>query len=96
MCRYQRQQWSETGARMQLLPMTLMAPSATGVASDGSPQLTLDRIFQSFADSSASQAVRERMFPQALMPPVTLGGSRDVATSLSDVSKAAENLKDLF
>eukprot|EP00892_Ulva_mutabilis_P012513 jgi/Ulvmu1/9634/UM054_0066.1 len=81
---------------LQLLPMTLMGPAVTGAAPDGSPQLTLDRMFQSFSSSSASTAVRERLFPQAVMPPISLGGSRDVGTKLSELAKAAGELKDVL
>lgn len=80
---------------VQFLPLTLMGPAAMGAAPDGSPQLSLDRMFQGFSDS-ASEAVRSRMFPQATMPPVTLGGSRDLQTDVKDIVHAADTLQDML
>lgn len=76
--------------------MTLIGPAASGAAPDGTPQLSLDRMFQSLTDSSATQAARQRMFPQAAMPPVTLGGSRDVQTDTADVARAADDVIDML
>lgn len=79
---------------LQLLPMMVMGHAASDVTPGAAPQLTLDGAIKGLFDSSTTQAVQTHMFPQTMMPPVSLGGSNDLTTDPIDIVKAADDIID--
>jgi hypothetical protein len=60
---------------LNLLALAAAPQTTPALQLNGSPQLSLDSLFQPLADGSAGGALRSALFPQAVMPDVRLGGA---------------------